>query len=178
MTLSERYFEWMYDLVRDRHYLNYKTLLKYLDVVEFTYTIDMDGNREADGIDLRYRFGFENDIPEAEITHELDSDTCSVLEMLVALASRIENIMEDSEMGDQTPYWFWSMICSLKLDDEDDRYFNEESARNKINNFLDRNYKPNGEGGLFTLKRRGDIRGVEIWIQAMWYLDEVMSERR
>ncbi|WP_243133445.1 hypothetical protein [[Ruminococcus] torques] len=57
------YFNWMCQLVFDGRYskkLSYRRLLKVLHKIEFTYSIPMDGNRAEDGIDLRYRFGYEN----------------------------------------------------------------------------------------------------------------------
>ena len=46
-------------------------------------------------------------------------------------------------------------------------------AKEVIFRFLHRQYKPNGEGGLFTLEHpKYDLRNEEIWYQAMWYLDE------
>jgi hypothetical protein len=60
----------------------------------------------------------------------------------------------------------------------DDGYFDKFYVKEKIDIFLQRKYKPDGTGGLFVLRGRRDLRGVEIWMQAMWYLDEVMSERR
>ena len=61
--LNNKYFKWMCQLVLDRRYsksLSYRKLLQFLNRVDFSYTIPMDGNREDDGIDLRYRFGYEN----------------------------------------------------------------------------------------------------------------------
>ena len=179
MNLEERYFNWMCDLVYDKRHTHYKKLLEYLNQIAFTYTIEMDGNREADGIDLRYKFGYENDIPDPEITKYLDNKECSVLEMMIALSLKMENIMDDPDIGDQVPDWFWTMIRNLDLEEEEDPYFDEFYVDDRIKIFLEREYKPNGKGGLFELRNVKDLRGVEIWVQAMWYLDEVISlERR
>ena len=178
-TLEERYFNWMENMIFDKFHQHYKKLLRYLNTLEFTYLIDIDGNRECDGIDLRYQFAYEMDIPQAQVAKYLDNKPCSVLEMMIALSQRINNIMEDPEIeGEQIPDWFWSMIRNLGLDDMGDAYFDKFYVKEKIDIFLQRKYKPDGTGGLFVLRDRRDLRGVEIWMQAMWYLDEVMSERR
>ena len=37
---------------------------------DFVYIIPMDENREVDGLDLRYRFGYECDVDDEEIREE------------------------------------------------------------------------------------------------------------
>ena len=91
--LNNRYFNWMCQLVSVQQYSqgrSYVRLLRFLYKTDFYYTIPMDGNREADGIDLRYRFGYENSYKESMITTHLDNRPCSVLEMMIALAIRCE----------------------------------------------------------------------------------------
>lgn len=41
---------------------DYLMLLEHLDNINFTYSIPFDENRFNDGQDLRYRFGYENNI--------------------------------------------------------------------------------------------------------------------
>ena len=89
--LNQSYFAWMRQLVSNERYskrLSYRKLLTHLHEVEFTYTLPMDGNRAEDGIDLRYRFGYENDYSEPMIASGLDDRPCSVLEMMIALSMR------------------------------------------------------------------------------------------
>lgn len=60
--LNNEYFEWMCQLVYDERYtrrLSYQKLLNHLHNIDFQYSLPMDGNRAEDGIDLRYRFGYE-----------------------------------------------------------------------------------------------------------------------
>ena len=48
--------------------------------------------------------------------------------------------------------------------------------RGKSSTFLNRQYEADGRGGLFIVRNsRFDLRTVEIWYQAMWYLDEVLE---
>ncbi|MBQ3692267.1 MAG: hypothetical protein II931_02980 [Clostridia bacterium] len=178
--LKKEYFNWMYGLVcSDKRFrkTSYKKLLKYLHSVEFSYIICMDGNRAEDGVDLRYRFGYENSIPDYEIADGLDDRPCSILEMMTALSIRCEeNIMDNPEIGDRTGQWFWGMIKSLGLYFMDDSEFERSEADKIIRRFLNHEYESNGKGGLFTVRNcRRDLRSVEIWYQAMWYLDEVLE---
>lgn len=180
MTKAEmraRYFDWMFLAVsnhRPRRY-PYKKLLSFLYDTDFTYTIAMDENRFADGIDLRYRFAQQYNYPDPMVSSLLDDRPCSILEMMVALAIRCEeHIMEDADIGDRTGNWFWGMIESLGLksmtDDRYDEYYVEETIRI----FLNRQYAPNGEGGLFTIRNcRQDIRNIEIWYQMSLYLNSL-----
>lgn len=178
--LNNRYFNWMCQLVSVRRYSivrSYVRLLRFLYKTDFYYTIPMDGNREADGIDLRYRFGYENSYDESMITAYLDDRPCSMLEMMIALAIRCEeNIMDDPDIGDRTGQWFWNMIENLGLADMDDTEYDELYVGSIVKRFLDRGYKKNGEGGLFTIHHSAgrDLRSVEIWHQMCWYLDELV----
>lgn len=178
--LSTRYFEWMCDLVCDgKQYRksSYRKLLQYLNSVTFTYILSLDGNRYEDGIDLRYRFGYDNDIDESVIASYLDDRPCSVLEMMIALSRRCEeHIMFNPDIGDRTGQWFWGMISNLGLIGMTDSRFNESYAEEIIDRFLNRKYERNGEGGLVTVSNsQYDMRTTEIWYQIMWYLTEVLN---
>lgn len=95
----------------------------------FTYTIALDGNRYDDGIDLRYRFGNEQGYRDNMIASYLDNRPCSVLEMIIALAIRLEeHIMDDPDIGNRTGQWFWDMIVSLGLGSMDDSKFDKAYA--------------------------------------------------
>lgn len=177
--LNNAYFNWMYQLIYDERYskkLSYRKLLYLLHDTEFTYTVPMDGNRYEDGIDLRYRFGYENGHKGAVIAEYLNDRPCSVLEMLIALAIRLEeHIMDDPEAGNRTGQWFWNMITNLGLGSMDDVKFDRNRAEKNIQRFLNRDYERNGKGGLFTVEHcKYDLRDVEIWYQACWYLDKVV----
>lgn len=176
--LINEYFEWMYQLVCGNvKRVSYRKLLCHLYDTPFDYSIAMDGNRAEDGVDLRYRFGYENNIEGSAIASCLDDKECSVLEMMVALSIRCEeHIMDNPDIGDRTGKWFLNMIENLGLKKMSDKYFNERYVTQVLDRFLNRDYERNGEGGLFTVHHnRIDMRSVEIWYQAMWYLDEVLK---
>ena len=170
IELKKRYFEWMCRLVYRGS--SYSYLLTYLDSVEFTYTIAMDANRAEDGIDLRYIFGYESGYDDWVIASSLDHSPSSVLEMMVALSIKCERtIMDNPDIGDRTAKWFWEMIDSLGLIEMIDSNFNIHYVEKVIYDFLNRNYKRNGEGGLFTVNNsKYDFRTTEIWFQMNQHL--------
>lgn len=175
--LNELYFDWIYNRVCDEEYLgdSYRELLRYLDSRPFVVRLARDSNRESDGVDLRYKFGRACGYDTRMINATLGSQLarCSVLEMMAALAIRIEEtIMTNPDIGDRTGEWFAYMLDSLGLLDMSDGYFKEDYADEVIDTFLFREYRWDGRGGLFALENPPrDMRDVEIWYQAMWYLD-------
>lgn len=175
MDVREQYFNWMYDMVFTKRAPSYVRLSRYLNSQEFTYNIRLDGNRADDGLYLRYRFKQENHLRAVDVDRCL-TGKCSVLEMMVALCLRIEeDIMDDPVKGNRIHKWFHVMLKSLGLLDMDDAYFDERYADKVITRFLNREYEPNGAGGLFRIKDCPyDLRSVEIWYQMCWYFDSIL----
>lgn len=176
-TIDIEYFNWMWHLVRPgapRRRKTYNRLLLYLHETEFVYSIQNDANRAADGINLRYRFAY--DYAGIEDAENYISGPCSILEMLIALSLRCEeHIMDDPDIGDRTSQWFWLMIFNLGLDSMSDDKFNIGYVQERVSAFLNREYEPNGVGGLFVVENcRRDLRTVEIWYQMCWYLSSLL----
>lgn len=177
--LINEYFKWMCALVYDERYLkktSYHKLLRRLHEIDFEYIMPLDGDRAEDGTDLRYRFAYENDYDDRVIAAYLDDRPCSVLEMMIALSVRCEeHIMDDPDVGDRTGQWFWNMVVSLGLGGMTDSRFDEGYVDRTIGRFLKRQYKRNGEGGLFTVKDSyQDLRSITIWYQMCAYLNEII----
>ena len=174
-TIQNDYFEWLYSKVCTDE--DHRKLLHYLHSRNFEYYIPMDANRESDGISLRYLFASEFGIPEAVVATEIDIYECSVLEMMIALCSRMESdVMSDPEFGDRTSEWFWLMLDNLGISFMTDKRYSELYLENVIGRFLAREYEPNGKGGLFVVNGVSrDLRTVEIWEQAMWFLHEYLE---
>ena len=169
------YFDWMYNLVCRNRYsknISFKKVFSYLNDTKFTYSIRMDLNRAKDGTELRRRYA--NEFKIANIYDRI-CGPCSVLEMMIALAIRCEEtIMDDENFGDRTDQWFWDMMKNLGLGHMDDDAFDEEYVSDVITRFLNRDYEPDGRGGLFFVRNCDiDLRDVEIWIQMLWYLDNI-----
>ena len=170
--VKNNYFEWLYNYVckgRVNNQISYRKLFMTLHSIDFDFYIRDDVNRALDGIDLRNRYATV--INDESVTDILD-DSCSVLEMILALAIRCEEtIMDDPRYGDRTGQWFWNMISNIGIKLTDDSY-NESYVINRIYRFLERQYEPDGKGGLFYIPNcKEDLTAVDIWSQLCWYLD-------
>ena len=176
IDISKAYFKWLARLVSGPENSTHTLLLKQLYETPFRYSIDGDGNREADGINLRYRFGVQNRYRQSEIAYYLDSKPCSVLEMMIALALRLEeDIMSNEDFGNRTSTWFWDMIRNSGLIEMVDKDYRLYDVDDILQNILDRNYEFDGTGGFFRIPDIAtDMRTVEIWKQALWYLNDIL----
>ena len=158
----------------------YSKLLDYLFETPFTWIINNDVNREMDGLELREEYFDEIGIDEEDRDSELDEHRCSVLEMMIALAERIEyHIM--GEPGDDDPSrWVIEMVENLGLDAFDDEAFDENDADYIVQKWLHRAFDKDGNGSIFPVKKQGknegkngsDMRRAEIWFQMCKYLEE------
>ena len=178
VSLYERYFHWICRIAMNGKAEDYQKLLHYLFDKNYRFEHPRDANRESDGIDLRYRFGYLHNISMPEIARELDDRPCSVLEMMVALAIRCEeNILRDFEIGDRTHEWFFDMLDALECDQNDEK-FNKYQVDCIIERWMRREYAPDGAGGLFHLRfPPEDLRETETWYQAMWWINEKLNIR-
>ena len=164
------YFRWLLNLIDCPE--EYTTLMEKLHSRDFHSPVPMDINRIEDGLALRSMFVDESGFQDGE--EDLLRKPCSVLEMMVALACRMEDdIMADADMGDRAPLWFWTMISNLGLDGMDNDHFDNENVDHVLNVLINRTYFMNGSGGLFPLKiPKMNQRRVEIWYQMNQWLSE------
>lgn len=176
--IKMRYLNWLEHFVYDKRRASYALLFKHLHQREFIFPLPMDDARAMDGIELRDRFAREKGFSYEEIEDILDGP-CSVLEMLVGLALRMEiSLTSDPDEGDRTGLWFWGMLTTMKLASQTDDRYDPEYVNNRIDIMLYREYRPNGEGGLFELEYADrDMRDVEIWYQMNYFLIE-LDERK
>lgn len=172
MDMYNNFFEWIIETVDG---YEYREVLSILYETEFYPVLPQDENRLIDGRDLIYRFGDECDIPSHILDNKLGG-YCSVLEMMVGLAIRIEEtIMEDIDFGNRTSMWFWIMMKSLGLYEMKDDKVDKNIVESILIKFLNREYSPNGEGGLFTVNdTNNDLREVEIWYQMCMFFDKLL----
>ena len=166
------YYQWLLDKIDGykEPYYNYSLLLHELHSIEFKWSISMDENRALDGEQLRWHYMDENNIPDL---YYKDGFRCSVLEMMIALSMRCDEVM--GEAGENTvPKWFWIMIDNLDLMRCSDDHFSGEYVRQQIGRWMDRVFNRKGVGSPFPLhsRRCGDQRNVEIWFQMCAYLNE------
>jgi hypothetical protein len=173
--INDEYFEWLCELIDIKRFskrVSYRKLLMHLHNIEFTWFIPRDDNRADDGIQLRRRFALARD--DISLQRYLRGP-CSVLEMMVALAVRCEEwIMDDAAMGNRIGQWFWGMLNNLGLSSMNDSKFDRDYVDDVIARLLNREYEPDGRGGLFTVRNCDrDMRTVEIWCQLSWYLGSI-----
>lgn len=177
-TIEKKYFNWLRNAVFPN--TTYLSLMRYLFNKPFVWVIERDSNREADGLSLRYRFCYEHEENQDNLTAGLGNRPCSVLEMMAAICIRFEEtVMSDPEKGDRTRLWFWDMLKSLGLSYMQNDCFDIREADEIINRFLNRQYLQDGTGGLFTIRGcKEDLRDIEIWCQATWHFNEVLENDR
>ena len=176
-NVEKEYFNWLYTLMcgNDTFKANsFSALLSRLYDREFTWIICNDSNRAEEGINLRYRFAMDRHYRYSGVKIAIKGP-CNMLEMIAALAIRCEeNIMDDPLIGDRTTQWFWSMINSLGLSTMYGNMFDPDYIDDVLTKFMNRDYSPNGKGGLFTIKNyTTDLRSAEIWYQLCCYLDNL-----
>lgn len=174
--LQRAYFRWLCSLVEDtktKH--NFLEFAWALHQKEFYPIVPNDYNRESDGKKLRedYVRAMNNGI----IFGDFSDGACTVFEMMIGIAQRIDFFLSDINHGDRVPKWFWILVHNLNLlqfeDDDPDigrkRIINDEI----LNKLIERRYLANGKGGLFPLvEPKQDQRNVEIWYQMQAWLME------
>jgi hypothetical protein len=148
-------------------------LLEKLQSMEFYAFVPNDDNRAVDGTHIRDVFC------EEEGQHALSfcpDGPCTVLEMLIGLAYRLEFETAQSKYEKSPREWFWILVDNLGLTEYDNHFYTDEvdnHVEDVITCLLERHYASNGEGGLFPLHHaRLDQRKVEIWYQMSAYIIE------
>lgn len=182
-TLKEDYFSWLYSLISDQK-RSYVKLCHLLHKQIFYWSVHNDDNRCEDGLNLRRIYIEENRLDEShlEVRYFLKGE-CTMFEMMVALAQRINGITYDLKtQDDKTAKWFYEMLQNLRISrfaDNSSPYADldpvqEATVHEILCDTLDRTYDKSGNGSLFPLKRQHpqDMRETEIWYQLMLWLDE------
>lgn len=173
--LDEQYLTWLYSQVGLVKLKNpartHWSLLKQLYSKEFVWIIPNDDNRLLDGRDLRYEFLRETFVPRVD--QDWMDLGCSMLEMLIALARRLE--FETDKPVDE---WFWEIMDNLSLTDYTDELeitggYNQQDVDEILDEVIWRTYDPDGRGGLFPLQHaEEDQRDIELWYQQSAYVIE------
>lgn len=172
------YLNWMYNLVETdtsrKH--SFKKLFQSLHDIEFVPMVELDANRASDGINMRWYYEYDHHIETCALQTILQDRPCSVLEMLIGLALRLEAIMDDPDKGNQVGRWFWDMLGNMGLSRMFDSHYDHNYICESVDRLINRTYEPDGNGGPFVLTHCAhDLRNVELWYQAIWYLDEIIE---
>lgn len=168
---DKRYFEWLCKMVHLDKVKTHDKLLLKLHNTPFTYLktnilLSRDSSREDDGLELRTDFleDSKNNITNIE-------GECSIFEMLIALARRIDDLCTESA-DNKIYYYFYKLLTNLNLWKYDDDNWDEESVEKILKDFMSRKYDKNGNGGLFPiLNYNGDMRKIDIAMQMHHYLN-------
>lgn len=175
--LRKEYEDYLWTLVdgNSETYKNYRHLFDILCHYRFVSKIHKDENRENDGYLLRNRFAAEKNYSVIEVLQLLTYD-CTVCELLIALASRINSELISKPVDDdRTADWFWRMVRNLGL-----MRFKGELTGDQviiiqtiIDIWMGRSFDFNGVGSPFPLNHpASDQRNIELWFQANYYIME------
>lgn len=138
---------------------------------EYAWSVDMDDNRLADGMELRAEFA---DLHGASRTGMNHLGPCSFIEVLIGLSRRLAFVA-----GGTAPRWAWQLLVNLGLDRMWDHLSRSKSqaASHIMDVVIQRDYEPNGVGGFFPLAWADrDQRKVELWYQLNAYVEELHPE--
>lgn len=166
----EDYKLWLLEKV-GFHKPNYKKLSTQLQDFPFESILRDDKNRIKDGMDLRKEFLAEKKLNP----HSLDYyDKCSVLELLVALAIRINDEYIGDPVNPEPPFvLFWEMLKNLNIDWCNDSKYNTPNVINILQKWTSRRFQYNGEESIFPLRNpKTDQRECSIWNQMQAYISE------
>lgn len=158
------YFNWLCTRVNYNEPGRNTDILRLLHSTEFIWIIPGDENRSEDGKDLREDFFRDTRLSDDP---NWDPLGCSVLEMMIAFAKRVE-FQIDIPVKDA----FWLMMRNLKLDE----YYRVNAAdipriEAALYSLNWRTYSYDGTGGLWPIQYpKEDQRQVEIWYQFCEYV--------
>lgn len=169
------YGDWLVRRV-DFQRKGYGRLMDLMHVTPFRYSIERDKNRAEDGKYLRVEFCKEHQLdPESlRICGEADRDA-SVLEVLVALACRLESEYIGDPGSDHPDEVFWEFLCNLGFDNPRarDAHFRTQYCYDIMVFWMGRRYNRRGEGSIFPMRKtRHNQRNRELWDQAMEWVSE------
>lgn len=145
-----------------------------------------DAPRLEDGKQLRTSFMDDTGMAAHSYKDALEPESgfCTVLELLVALSMRMDDIMRDPlDPCSSVPSWFWGMVSTMvgqsfypcsywtfSVDASTPVVVAESTMK-----FLGRQYDPTGHNGNIFIDMSGvDLRAIDIWAQACHF----MSARR
>lgn len=157
-------------------------LARTLHQKEFSAVIKKDINRINDGRLLRQLFldeqKFRSNGDRDRALDEISIPECSVLELLIGIAERLNFMYLDSQYDKPVGDWMHELLSNLKLGYMTDAVLVEfpeylQKAMRIMDQLIERTYEADGRGGLFPLDHpKRDQREVEIWEQMADYCAE------
>lgn len=154
-TEYDDYFLWLCGLV-DADMTRYSELLYILHDSDFMWCLELDESRETEGLMLREEF-YNQDLSQDWIMFL--EKPCSVLEVLIPIARRMNDVFESVDSSDMTRVWFWELIKNLGLKKYSNIRLEYEDRENDLidinlilSRWMNREFEPDGTGSLFPLK--------------------------
>lgn len=158
MNDFDEYFAWLLDLV-NADTERYSELLYFLHDTDFTWCLELDDGRAADGLKLRDAYVESMRGLGFDATWVLMMEKpCSVLEMLIALAQRMDDMLIEDYTSSRVAVWFWEMVRNLGLkkytnavlmSGNDDDYYDIQET---VARWMNREFEPDGTGSVFPLR--------------------------
>lgn len=161
------YYSWLLeriDAAPGANFCNYQKLCQALYERDYIWLMPLDENRACAGLALRDKFANEmcvclEDVPDG---------SCSVLEMLIALADDMSMLFDDS-----TSRWFWEMMANINLDHFSDDRFDAHNVNVILTTWLERRYTFKGTGSIFPVHYiTQDARKMQVWDLMNAYINE------
>lgn len=150
----------------------YGRLFDILHHIDFICVVERDENREADGVELRDDYNIPDDFDDCLVDDFLERP-CSVLEMMIALAIKVDDEFIGDPAEEHPEEFFMEMIKNLGLDKFRGNRYKESDVIRIIDRWLNREFDRDGTGSPFPVKEsKRDQRELEIWDQMNAYLRE------
>ena len=178
LMLMETYFDWLrsdcFSEASERR--EYDGILKVLHDIPFYWTIWSDENRAGDALAYRQSdfLGFQRDLDSLDQAwlNQWAQASPSVLEVFLGIARRWHAYFEGS-----VPYYFGHMFLNMELDQFPGRFLSsssEEIVRAKLDDWMSRQFEPNGKGSPFPIALpvdayHLDMAKIDIWGQMNAY---------
>lgn len=165
------YIKWICDQLGLR-VTKWRGVMSNLNKIPYRWYIDTDENRAVEGLNLR------NDYFKDRGFNRIDSDNsdCTVLEMLVSLANRL-NLDYVGYPGDEKNGLIFIDFCKnlgiiSEESDENQCYSGDfEDISESVDAWLDGDFEENGDGSPFYVPS-GDInlQNLSVWSAALGWL--------
>ena len=177
--LVETYFEWLKsDAFSERsERREYEGVLRVLHDIPFYWTMWLDSNRAGDALSYRQMdfLSTQKDLDRLDQAwlHDWSLGAPSVLEVMLGMARRWNYYFEGS-----VPFYFAHMFLAMGFDRFPGRVLrpeSQEAVRIKCDEWLSRQFNPNGDGSPFPIKHAlevVDFRTVDMYGQMNAYSAE------
>ena len=185
--MNDLYEDWLIEqLGQTKDRTGYSELCRILHDIPFLPVVQMDWNRNDEALNLMTEraesvHSTDDEIADALISREYQHPNgfCTMLELMLVLARRLQYELKDSEYEHGIAYWFHELIDNTGLG-KFNNYIVEadwDACASEITQIcgavIFRQYGWDGEGGFFPLTFcRIDQRNQELLVQMNYYIAE------